>query len=106
MGTVLDFYGSHRPARPQMRAGAARSGTWGEIVIFPGVRIERHAENASGLDLAARIGRKQDGSPVVAWIPRPAGVTDPSRERCPHRERRHFPPVQRLARPAGKRAGP
>ena len=71
MGTVLDFHRGNRPVRPHMRAGAARSGTWGEIVIFPGVRIERHGESACGLDLAARVGRKQDGSPYCGVDPKP-----------------------------------
>ncbi|MCX2722247.1 hypothetical protein [Roseibium salinum] len=54
MGTLLDFASARRPAarvshgrnypRPQRRE------TFGEVILFPGIRYERH-----DLDLAARI---------------------------------------------------
>lgn len=59
MGTVLNFHCGYRPGRP-IRRGLPRGRTGpAEIVIFPGVRIERR-EGAGTLDLGARIGRKQD----------------------------------------------
>ncbi len=49
MGTVLDFDTAPKARRP--RAGERTCGsTAGELVIFPGVRIERH-----GVDLSARL---------------------------------------------------
>ncbi len=61
MGTVLNFHSQARPgrfARRPMRQGRAAPA---EIVIFPGVRIERH-DTATALDLSARIGRKQESA--------------------------------------------
>jgi hypothetical protein len=54
MGTLLDFSSAHRPtARVGHRSGrhptSSRDG-FGEVILFPGVRYERH-----DLDLAARI---------------------------------------------------
>jgi hypothetical protein len=50
MGTVLQIAASKRPA--PRRAERAASGC--QIVIFPGVRIERHADEAS-VDLGYRL---------------------------------------------------
>lgn len=54
MGTLLDFASAPRPAaRVAQRSTARRSKDrkgFGEVILFPGVRYERH-----GLDLAARI---------------------------------------------------
>lgn len=55
MGTVLQFRSNHgvsRWSRPRRRDDNAPRG---EVVIFPGVRIERHT-----LDLSVRIGRNTD----------------------------------------------
>lgn len=71
MGTVLSFHRGHRPYRTPMRLGAGRPAGWGEVVIFPGIRIERHDETACGLDLATRIGRKQEGSSFRGQDPEP-----------------------------------
>jgi|LZQR01.1.fsa_nt_gb hypothetical protein len=54
MGTLLDFTSAQRPAarvgyRSNQRRMASRE-TFGEVILFPGVRYERH-----DLDLAARI---------------------------------------------------
>ncbi|MHC5654295.1 hypothetical protein [Stappia sp.] len=62
MGTVLIFHLSRRPARNMLRPGTRRSEGRGEVVIFPGVRMERHGSDA-GLDLAARIGRNKESAP-------------------------------------------
>ncbi len=55
MGTLLDFSSAQRPtARVGHHANHIRSAkldTFGEVILFPGVRYERH-----DLDLAARIG--------------------------------------------------
>ena len=55
MGTLLDFTSVQRPAaRVGHRSESCRSTdreTFGEVILFPGVRYERH-----DLDLAARIG--------------------------------------------------
>ncbi len=54
MGTLLDFASAPRPAaRVGHRSDCQRSTraeTFGEVILFPGVRYERH-----DLDLAARI---------------------------------------------------
>ncbi|MEP3045813.1 MAG: hypothetical protein ABJL55_12625 [Roseibium sp.] len=54
MGTLLDFTSAQRPAaRVDHRTNSGHStceGTFGEVILFPGVRYERH-----DLDLAARI---------------------------------------------------
>ena len=54
MGTLLDFSSAQRPAaRVGHRTNHTRSAsreTFGEVILFPGVRYERH-----DLDLAARI---------------------------------------------------
>ncbi|TYC65311.1 hypothetical protein FMN63_23120 [Stappia sp. BW2] len=54
MGNLLDFTSAQRPtARVGCRSNQRRissSETFGEVILFPGVRIERH-----DLDLAARI---------------------------------------------------
>jgi hypothetical protein len=42
MGTILEFRRSEEAA---MRVGRAAEGTLGEIIIFPGVRIDRRASN-------------------------------------------------------------
>jgi len=43
MATILEF----RPrAEPVARAEAAEHGPLGQVIIFPGVRIERRAEGA------------------------------------------------------------
>jgi hypothetical protein len=44
MGIVLEFRRTEAPAR---RAAAPGEGSLGEIVIFPGVRIERYRQAAS-----------------------------------------------------------
>ncbi len=54
MGTLLNFASARRPTarvgrRSKRRATASRE-TFGEVILFPGVRYERH-----DLDLAARI---------------------------------------------------
>ncbi|TYC56502.1 hypothetical protein FMN50_11225 [Rhodobacterales bacterium] len=55
MGTLLDFSSAHRPtARVGHRSDiqhSTSSDTFGQVILFPGVRYERH-----DLDLAARIG--------------------------------------------------
>ena len=50
MGTVLQIAASSRPRR---RAGRASREC--EIVIFPGVRIERHRDDEETLDLGHRL---------------------------------------------------
>ncbi|MGX1496412.1 hypothetical protein ACSSV1_001433 [Labrenzia sp. MBR-25] len=54
MGTLLDFSSAQRPtARVGCRSNLRRMSnpeTFGEVILFPGVRYERH-----DLDLAARI---------------------------------------------------
>ncbi|QFT31580.1 hypothetical protein FIV00_13880 [Labrenzia sp. THAF82] len=54
MGTLLDFASAHRPtSRVGQRSNqhsSVRCETFGEVILFPGVRYERH-----DLDLAARI---------------------------------------------------
>jgi len=54
MGTLLDFSSAQRPtARVGHRTDQRRSTSreaFGEVILFPGVRYERH-----DLDLAARI---------------------------------------------------
>ncbi|WP_422376860.1 hypothetical protein [Roseibium sp.] len=54
MGTLLDFSSAQRPtARVGQRSNQRRStsrDSFGEVILFPGVRYERH-----DLDLAARI---------------------------------------------------
>ncbi len=54
MGTLLDFSSAQRPtARVGCRSNQRRMSnpeTFGEVILFPGVRYERH-----DLDLAARI---------------------------------------------------
>ncbi len=54
MGTLLDFASAPRPtARVEYRSAVSRSKDlegFGEVILFPGVRYERH-----DLDLAARI---------------------------------------------------
>ncbi|MEP1933204.1 MAG: hypothetical protein ABJN98_19710 [Roseibium sp.] len=54
MGTLLDFTSAPRPtARVGLRSNTGRSTgleTFGEVILFPGIRYERH-----DLDLAARI---------------------------------------------------
>ncbi|WP_141687870.1 hypothetical protein [Stappia indica] len=59
MGTVLNFHCGYRPGRPARRTSPRGRHVSAEIVIFPGVRIERH-DDVQALDLGARIGRKQD----------------------------------------------
>jgi len=54
MGTLLDFASAPRPTarvghRPNYQRSTGRE-TFGEVILFPGVRYERH-----DLDLAARI---------------------------------------------------
>lgn len=61
MGTVLNFHNQARPGRFARRPMQSGRHAPAEIVIFPGVRIERH-EAATALDLSARIGRKQEGA--------------------------------------------
>ncbi len=55
MGTLLDFSSAPRPtARVGHRSNTPRSAeqeNFGEVILFPGIRYERH-----DLDLAARIG--------------------------------------------------
>ncbi|WP_084650439.1 hypothetical protein [Stappia stellulata] len=58
MGTVLSFNSSRRFERSLHRCAPQRPGHQAEVVIFPGVRMERDT-----LDLAARIGRKQENGP-------------------------------------------
>ena len=41
MGTILEF---RRAAEPAPRVTELKKGVLGEIIIFPGVRIERRAE--------------------------------------------------------------
>lgn len=54
MGTLLNFSSAQRPAarlkHRSDRHHAAEPGSFGEVILFPGVRYERH-----DLDLAARI---------------------------------------------------
>jgi len=54
MGTLLDFSSAHRPtARVGQRSREQQTASqeaFGEVILFPGVRYERH-----DLDLAARI---------------------------------------------------
>jgi hypothetical protein len=54
MGTLLDFSSAQRPtSRVGHRSNQRRSDScdsFGEVILFPGVRYERH-----DLDLAARI---------------------------------------------------
>lgn len=54
MGTLLDFSSAPRPsARVSQRSKSheqASTESFGEVILFPGVRYERH-----DLDLAARI---------------------------------------------------
>lgn len=71
MGTVLVFRRGPRPLRPHLKPGAPRPSGWGEVVIFPGVRIERAATAAGSLDLATRIGRKQEWSALQGFEPEP-----------------------------------
>ncbi|WP_305988781.1 hypothetical protein [Roseibium sp. MMSF_3544] len=54
MGTLLDFASAQRPAarvghRSRQEQSVGRE-SFGEVILFPGVRYERH-----DLDLAARI---------------------------------------------------
>ncbi|GAB4514659.1 MAG: hypothetical protein Tsb0019_12790 [Roseibium sp.] len=54
MGTLLDFSSAQRPTarvghHSSQRHASGRDG-FGEVILFPGVRYERH-----DLDLAARI---------------------------------------------------
>jgi len=58
MGTVLTFDAATRPARSSERRAPRNGADRGEVILFPGVRMERHA-----LDLAARIGRNSSGDP-------------------------------------------
>ncbi|SDT98705.1 hypothetical protein SAMN05428979_0931 [Stappia sp. ES.058] len=60
MGTVLSFNSSRRFDRSLHRCGPQSPGHQAEVVIFPGVRMERDT-----LDLAARIGRKRESGPQV-----------------------------------------
>ncbi|POF31708.1 hypothetical protein CLV41_104278 [Roseibium marinum] len=54
MGNLLDFASAHRPTARVGRHSNSRHSTsreaYGEVILFPGVRYERH-----DLDLAARI---------------------------------------------------
>ena len=59
MGTVLNFHCGTRFGRLSRRAMPRGRHGSAEIVIFPGVRVERH-DDVQALDLGARIGRKQD----------------------------------------------
>ncbi|MDN3719742.1 hypothetical protein QW131_12600 [Roseibium salinum] len=66
MGTLLDFASARRPAarvshgrnypRPQRRE------TFGEVILFPGIRYERH-----DLDLAARDQHHRKGC-WTCWL--------------------------------------
>jgi hypothetical protein len=60
MGTVLSFTSSRRFDRASERCATYRSGHQAEVVIFPGVRMERDT-----LDLSARIGRKRENGPQL-----------------------------------------
>jgi hypothetical protein len=50
MGNVLQIAASKRPARRRTERTASQC----QIVIFPGVRVERHADDAS-VDLGYRL---------------------------------------------------
>lgn len=61
MGTVLSFSTAPRSKRRTCQQAAYTRTARGEVIIFPGIRMERHS-----LDLGARIGRKVDGGLIGA----------------------------------------
>ena len=59
METIIPFRTNTRTLRPR---GFARDRAFGEVVIFPGVRMERHGGGAADADLDAPAGESADGS--------------------------------------------
>ena len=51
MATILEF---RRTAEPVARAEAPQDGQLGQVIIFPGVRIERRAEGTPNAATPAR----------------------------------------------------
>ncbi len=61
MGIILDFATAPRRLHRPKRAFARRIERDADVIIFPGIRIERQT-----LDLSARIGRKLDrAAPIL-----------------------------------------
>jgi hypothetical protein len=50
MAIILQF---RRPAEPAARAVEAEDGALGQIIIFPGVRIDRYTEDAPKRSVSA-----------------------------------------------------
>ncbi|MBA5779044.1 hypothetical protein H2509_18095 [Stappia sp. F7233] len=69
MGTVLEFTSAHRVRRWSRPRRNCENAPRGEVVVFPGVRIERHT-----LDLSVRIGRNTDKT-VLAGQERDPGFS-------------------------------
>ena len=55
MATILEF---HRTEEAMARIGEPGEGTLGEIIIFPGVRIERHTSTDAPRHMSATVRRR------------------------------------------------